>query len=128
MAVTCYNHSFITDKENVFSDKLYNELTARLNRWLNEKSPKGVLTRADIEKHIGFVINITDGDLEEATVERAEAPRFRRMLDDMLEVVIDDYFSSWLDENISSIIKNVFAILDKKEETNMLYLFPDGMK
>lgn len=129
IARTYYNYSLLPPDENVFSKEFYSKLKDRLNSWLSEKTSRGTLTTEEVKKLTSFVLNIkTDHDYEEVSLTRKKSPKFKRMVDDMIEVLLDNEFDYWLTHNQGEVIKLIFDIFNKKDEEIKENMFPDGMK
>lgn len=128
IAKTYSNYSLLPD-ENVFSKEFYSKLKDRLNSWLSEKTSRGILTTEEVKKLTSFVLNIkTDHDYEEVSLTRKKSPKFKRMVDDMIEVLLDNEFDYWLTHNQGEVIRLIFDIFNNKDEEIKENMFPDGMK
>ena len=115
IARTYYNYSLLD--ENVFSKEFYSKLKDRLNSWLSEKTSRGTLTTEEVKKLTSFALNIkTDHDYEEVSLTRKKSPKFKRMVDDMIEVLLDNEFDYWLTHNQGEVIRLIFDIFNKKDE------------
>ncbi|MBE6772948.1 MAG: hypothetical protein E7544_01865 [Ruminococcaceae bacterium] len=119
---TLYNYS-LTDNENIYADKVFEVLTEKFNALLGKVTGRGVLTKDDVKNHMNLVLNITDDDLAEATL-NGKSPQFRRMLDDMIEVLIEENVTPWIKKNEFDIIKWAFEVFEEKDIIDVVFFTP----
>ena len=123
---TYYNYSLLPEN-NVFSDKIYEEVTKRINSWLSDKIPGRSITVSDVKK-FNIMVNVcSDDDYEESTIKR-ESPDSRTMINDMITDIFEEDFEYFLDCYPSEVIDFVLDICKKKSEQAIENVFLDGMK
>lgn len=124
---TYYNYSLLSEN-NVFSDKIYEEVTRKINEWILNKAPGRSISVSDVKTRCNILINIlTDDEYEEVTIKR-NSPDSRTMINDMITDIFEEDFEYFLDCYPSEVIDFVLDICKNKAEQAIENVFLDGMK